>query len=262
MAVEFRCGRCGGKVPRSARVCLHCGAALQTRAFRLDRCRDCGQKLVPGQWFCRRCGRTEWGIILGLMIFGLACIIFAMMYLPLPGILMFVAGGVGAAAAFSAFFGIGGSLRWPPLRTAAMVLLVLVMVGGASFAARHRYSPETVIPQTPAAVVEAAMQTQTLVPTSTLAPSETPAPSPTPSIVGVIIPELANVRAAPALDAPVLDGAAKNEFVTILGRTGDGVWYKIKRESGVIGWVYFELIRLDATASQIPEVPAVAIPTP
>lgn len=262
MAVEFRCGRCGGRVPRSARVCAHCGAVLQARSFRLDRCRDCGQKLVPGQWFCRRCGRAEWGIIIALLILGLAGIVLALMYLSFPGFWIFLAGGFGAAAVFSAFSGIGGALRWQFLRTAAVTLLVLVMVGGASFAARHRYTTAAAIPQMPPAQVEAALQTETLVPTSTLAPSETPAPSPTPSIIGVVIPELANVRASPAMDAPILDGAAKNEFITILGRTTDGTWYKIKRENGVIGWVYFELVRLDATVSEIPEMPPEAVPTP
>ncbi len=188
--------------------------------------------------------------------------ICAPVFLPFPGVLSLITGGIGVLAALSAFFSMGAVLHWQPLRTGAMTLLVLSMVAGASLAARQRYLPGAIFPEAQQAVEEAAAQTETIVPTSTLAPSETPAPTPTPAITGVIIPELANVRAAPSMDAPVLDGAAKNEFVTILGRTADGIWYKIKRENGVIGWVYFELVRLDAQTREIPEVPAEAVPTP
>jgi len=63
-----------------------------------------------------------------------------------------------------------------------------------------------------------------------------------------------NVRATPGGD-PVIDQINAFEQVELLERSTDSVWYHIKNERGVVGWVHYSLLmqdELNAVSLQVP----------
>jgi hypothetical protein len=280
---QYRCGRCGKAVEKSAQTCPHCGeklgnihckscgfagretdfvndrcpqcdASVRTSPVRYERCKECGRKIEAGQWTCPNCGNTQWGIILGLGAFALACIIVAIVFLPLPTIWTLLVGGVGVVLFFSAFYGIGGALRWRGSTTFLMTSLMLIIFSTTSLAARYRFTPGQSILQTPDAVVAAAALTETPVPTQILLPTHTPAPTATPQKTGVITAELANLRSQPDLQSQLLGTVAKDETVVILGRNDTGGWLQVTTQAGTTAWVYSPLIQLPFDRMSLPVV--------
>jgi hypothetical protein len=63
----------------------------------------------------------------------------------------------------------------------------------------------------------------------------------------------------PHVDDPVFSDTVVGEEVTILGKTEDGIWFKIKDANGDIGWCYAEFIN-PLTGASIPTI--YNVPTP
>jgi hypothetical protein len=242
--------------------CPRCMALVQSTTPRQERCKECGYRMESGQWTCPNCGHTQWGIILGLGGFALLCIGFAVVFLPLPTVWTLLVGGLGVVLFYSAFYGIGGALRWRGLTTFATTTFMLVLITLAALAARYRYSPDQVIVQTPDAIVVAAAFTETPQPTSTAAPTFTPAPTATPSITALVNAAMVNVRSGPGVDFAVLAGVKQDESIILLGRNADGSWLKMKTAADQMGWVSSPYITLPVDLMSIPEVPPDPVPTP
>lgn len=242
--------------------CPRCMAVVQPASGRTERCKECGWRIESGQWTCPNCGHTQWGIILGLGGFALICIAFAVVFLPLPTVWTLLVGGLGVILFYSAFYGIGGALRWRGLTTFLATTLMLVLVTMAALAARYRYAPDPVIVSTPETVVVAAAFTETVAPTSTTAPTATVAPTSTPSITALVNAAMVNVRSGPGVEFAVLGGVKMDETIVLLGRNADGSWLKMKTEAGQMGWVSSPYMTLPVDLNAIPEVAPDVIPTP
>lgn len=278
---QYRCGRCGSAVEKSARACPRCGAKLgnihcnacgfagtnsefendrcpqcgamvRTAPVRYERCKECGRKMEAGQWTCPNCGHTQWGIILGLGAVALACVVVSIVFLPLPSFWTLLVGGTGVVLFFSSFYGIGGALHWRGATTFMMTSLMLAVFCVAALAGRYRFTPKQAILQTPDSVVAAAALTETAVPTEILLPTHTPVPSPTPSKTGVITAELANLRQTPDINGEWLGTVAKDEVVVLLGRNDTGGWLQVQTQAKTVGWVYAPLIQLPFDRMELP----------
>jgi len=85
--------------------------------------------------------------------------------------------------------------------------------------------------------------------TPTPAPTSTPTPTPTPTPVRptATVFNGGNVRAEPTLKGAVLDQIHANETVVLLGRTADGVWFRIMNPRQQEGWVHRSLLTIDPT---------------
>lgn len=281
---QYICGRCGNSLDKSARICPQCGVklgsirckhcgfsgsqldftndrcpschtAVKAAPARAERCKECGHKLEPGQWTCPACGSTQWGAITGLGAAALGCLAAAVIFLPLPTVWTLLVGGIGVVLFFSAFYGIGGALRWHGWMTFMITALMLAMLTLASLAARYRFSSNELILETPADVVAAAALTYTPIPTMTAAPSLTPVPSSTPQITGVVQTQLANMRSGPGTDFAVVGGVVQDEVIVLVGRNAAGDWIKVKTQKDTAGWVFAQLIKLPLPAGDLPEVP-------
>ncbi|XFA72410.1 SH3 domain-containing protein [Thermosynechococcaceae cyanobacterium Okahandja] len=69
-------------------------------------------------------------------------------------------------------------------------------------------------------------------------PSDSPEPSPDPLKEGrVTYGEGLRVRDRPSRDAEALGGVEFHEIVTILERSSDGEWVKVRTQSDLEGWV-------------------------
>jgi len=110
----------------------------------------------------------------------------------------------------------------------------------------------------PAEAVRAARQ-----PTFTAAPAPpTTAPAApttalvvTPTMSETTIPTAAvfnggNVRAAPDLQAVVLDQVNAGEQVELLGRSPDGLWLRVSNVRGQVGWTHRTLLTLEPAVEQ------------
>ncbi len=92
---------------------------------------------------------------------------------------------------------------------------------------------------------KAPTNTATEVPTET--PTSTPTNTPTetniPSPKGEVINSHSMFK-GPQVNHPFIKKTTLGEEVTILGKTSDGVWFKIVDEDGVFGWCYAEFIKV------------------
>ena len=86
-------------------------------------------------------------------------------------------------------------------------------------------------------------------------PEQTPAPNPAPESVypigyiGIVIPEIINLRESPSTDSMILIRLFRGERLAIIDRAED--WYQVRLDDGNIGWVAANLIRIGDDA-QIP----------
>ena len=83
--------------------------------------------------------------------------------------------------------------------------------------------------------------------TPTRKPTRTPTEIPTDTEVPFARGEVTfahNIFKGPHVDHPIITKTVVGEEVTILGRTSDGVWYKITDSEGTTGWVFSEFIKL------------------
>jgi restriction system protein len=151
-------------------------------------------------------------------------------------------------------------LRADPVRVRAMrrrrgvilyagVLVNSILVAYAFAAA----GPPPLI--SPAEAVRAARQ-----PTITAAPTTVPlAPTMAPTVASAVSEPVAptapvanggNVRAAPDLQAAVLDQVNAGEQVELLGRSPDGMWLQVNNARGQIGWTHRTLLTLEPAVEQ------------
>lgn len=104
--------------------------------------------------------------------------------------------------------------------------------------------------------------TRTPPPTSTFTPSVTPIP-PTPSntftptipppIIGIITSlNTVNVRSGPAASFPAFVALTPGTGVEVIGQNAEGTWLNVKLDDGQEGWVFRELVRIEATAAPFP----------
>lgn len=248
------CGYIGVQSDFSGDHCPQCKAALRTPAVRYARCKECGRKVESGKWTCPYCGHTQWIPILITGGAAFICILFTVVVLPLPSFWTILFGAIGIGLFYSFFFSIGQALswrRWATFSTTSLVLGALLMF---SLAARYRWSADPVFFEKPSAVVAAAAMTETPVPAITLGPTLEPSPSPTPETTAVILATLANIRSGPGTDFDNLGTVALDEVITILGRSADTGWVKIKSKAGTEGWVWRPLIQLPVDVKILPEV--------
>ncbi|MEA3327568.1 MAG: SH3 domain-containing protein, partial [Chloroflexota bacterium] len=114
--------------------------------------------------------------------------------------------------------------------------------------------PEETIPTDTATPTKTATKAPTQTPTNT--PTNTPTEVPTPR--GEVTTAHSMFK-GPQTNHPFIKKTTLGEEVTILGRTDDGVWYKIMDSDGTMGWCYSEFIKLITDVS----VPVIYnIPTP
>jgi len=84
--------------------------------------------------------------------------------------------------------------------------------------------------------------------TPVLAPTTAPTALPASSAVPVAtVFNGGNVRAAPELQATVLDQIHAGETVALLGRSADRQWLQVRDGRGQVGWVHRTLLTLDPT---------------
>lgn len=90
----------------------------------------------------------------------------------------------------------------------------------------------------------------TITPTITLFPTLTPTPIPR----GVVLSQVLNLRAGPSIKYPVIGGLKEGELVSVLGKSGQCTWLKVKTQPGVEGWVSGEntLIKVDTPCAALP----------
>ena len=225
---------------------------IKKSATRYERCKECGRKIESGQWTCPNCGHTQWNIILGLGGGGIGLISIAVILLPLPTIWTLLVGGVGVILFFSAFYGVGGALRWRGWTTFMMTSLLLVMLTFTSIAARYRFLAGPGMMQSPDTVVVAAALTNTPQPSATPRPINTPVPTATPSISAVVITQLANIRSGPGTSFNAVGALAQDEVVVVVGRNADSSWVKMKTQKGTLGWVFAELLKVPGSMEDLP----------
>jgi uncharacterized protein YraI len=99
-----------------------------------------------------------------------------------------------------------------------------------------------------------------LPPTSTPAPTNAFTQTPRPKVNSATAN--ANLRAGPGTSYPVVGGLKKGDTVQIIGKTGDGQWYRIESASGTTAWVTSDYIKVEAESGTIPVVAAADIPPP
>ncbi|RMH52669.1 MAG: hypothetical protein D6682_01455 [Zetaproteobacteria bacterium] len=75
----------------------------------------------------------------------------------------------------------------------------------------------------------------------------------------VVARRTANMRAAPASDAPVIWWVARNDRVTLLAR--QGAWSRVRTKYGRVGWVGSKLLDVAASTRSAQALPAVERPT-
>lgn len=90
--------------------------------------------------------------------------------------------------------------------------------------------------------------TKTNVPTKTNTPTETPTNTEVPLPKGEVTNSHSMFK-GPQVNHPFIKKTTLGEEVTILGRTEDGIWFKIMDEDGVIGWCYAEFIKVITSVS-------------
>lgn len=104
-------------------------------------------------------------------------------------------------------------------------------------AAVRATQPSSVIPlpaESPTATLQA-------VPTEIAAGVSSPVPVPAASTT---VFNGGNLRAAPSLDAAILNQVNADETVTLLGRSSDGIWFQIRDALGQVGWMHRTLLNL------------------
>ena len=248
------CGYIGARAEFGGERCPQCMAALRTPAVRYERCKECGRKIESGKWTCPSCGHTQWIPILIIGTTAVVCILFTVVVLPLPSFWTLLFGGLGVGLFYSFFFGIGGALNWRRWMTFSTTSLMLAALLISSLAARYRFSSDPVFFERPSVVVAAAALTETLAPTMTLGPTITPSPTPPPEITAVVVATLANIRSGPATNFDNLGTVALDEVVTLLGRSADTGWIRIKTKAGTEGWIWRPLIKMPVDVNLLPVV--------
>lgn len=101
--------------------------------------------------------------------------------------------------------------------------------------------------------------TATLVPTEM--PTSTNTPDPTPRVImkyfGV------NLRSGPgAPNYPEIKELAIDEVLEVIARNGDGSWFRVKTETGDIGWVSAAVVTFDFSIENIPIETNIPTPPP
>ena len=97
--------------------------------------------------------------------------------------------------------------------------------------------------------------------TSTPVPTNTPTQTPKPKVDSATAN--VNLRAGPGTSYLVVGGLEKGDAVQIVGKTGDGQWYRVKLTSGAVAWVASGYIQVETDSGAIPVVaPADIPPTP
>jgi hypothetical protein len=106
--------------------------------------------------------------------------------------------------------------------------------------------------------------TSTATKSPTKAPTKTSTPEPTPTEATDAIGKVDTAHSifmGPDTDHPVASKTVVDEEITILGKTSDSVWYKIKDSEGTIGWVYTTFITV-ITEIKIPIIYNIPTPPP
>jgi flagellar FliL protein len=86
--------------------------------------------------------------------------------------------------------------------------------------------------------------------------SPTPEPEPEPEGFPAIVFNGGNVRSEPFIDDNIVGGVNAGEEVTLLERTPDGGWYRLRTIRGEEGWVSASLLTIDPdVAQQVPVEP-------
>jgi SH3-like domain-containing protein len=83
----------------------------------------------------------------------------------------------------------------------------------------------------------------TLTPSPLASPTLTPSPLVAPGLVAKVF-NGGNVRAVPGGE-PILDQINANEEVTLLQKRENGLWYRIRNQRNIEGWVHSSLLRID-----------------
>jgi hypothetical protein len=105
-----------------------------------------------------------------------------------------------------------------------------------------------------------ATDTQEPTNTPTHTPTEEPTNTETPQPKGEVTTSHSMFK-GPQVNHPFIKKTTLGEEVTILGRTEDGIWFKIMDEDGVIGWCYAEFITV-LTSVSIPTIYNIPTPVP
>jgi SH3-like domain-containing protein len=91
----------------------------------------------------------------------------------------------------------------------------------------------------------------TLTPSPLASPTLTPSPLVAPGLVAKVF-NGGNVRAVPGGE-PILDQINANEEVTLLQKRENGLWYRIRNQRNIEGWVHSSLLRIDPkTVTKVP----------
>ena len=74
---NHRCPKCGKAVSIGSSGSPRAGSASSSSQGKLEPCKGCGKKIPENEWTCPHCGYTQWGMIRGMALFGLFCLIGA-----------------------------------------------------------------------------------------------------------------------------------------------------------------------------------------
>ncbi len=89
-----------------------------------------------------------------------------------------------------------------------------------------------------------------------LSPTPTWTPTPRPLPYGWVKPYRARLRAAPSLDAEVIALVPAGTTVRLLGRTADGMWYRVRTQpvqgSSQEGWMAADVVVTFTSVEEIP----------
>jgi hypothetical protein len=117
-------------------------------------------------------------------------------------------------------------------------------------------STKTTAPTNTATEVPTETPTSTLTNTPTEIPTDTAVPLPKGEVV-----TSHSMFEGPQTNHPFIKKTTVGEEVTIIGKTSDGVWFKIVDEDGVFGWCYAEFIKVTSSIT-IPIIYDIPTPVP
>ena len=169
-----------------------------------------------------------------------------------------------------------------------VLLLLAVLVGQAllvldrgretvavgSEAALPSVSPSPIVTRQPTytptpSITPSATPTATPVNTSTPTATPSPTPSPTPTATPTALPRvsvaIANVRAGPGVNFPIVGRQLADTTLALTGKTAAGDWLAITTSANEPGWIAAELVTGAVSALSVltpPPTPTTLPPTP
>jgi hypothetical protein len=82
-----------------------------------------------------------------------------------------------------------------------------------------------------------------------------------PTVTATVVFDAIQLREAPDLAAPAIGQAARDEVLTLTGRTADSTWYQTALDDGTPVWLAAYVVHLDGDGASLPVIEAAAAQT-